>query len=672
MQTGIMLAFYVPLDVAEQLYALAEAAGITPVDPAEMHLTLVFMGDTSFYDDGERQDIEESVERFVAGQNVSISGIISGVGRFNTTEGSDTNALYASFDSPDLPRFRQALYDSISWNLAVKPQHGFTPHITLAYIPADAPTPELQLPALEMTFDRVVLAWGDDHLEYGIQEAGKTMPEQKAGATPTGVGTKEEVNSKVYRPFSQKETAYVTLHTNPAQACANCRFFKAHSWEYDGSSCHIVENWPDDILATGWCNEWRAVEVNPVNIDPLPVVIVDEVEEKMTNGNGLSIGALTHIERKALGDWMGKIQRLLRPDNDANYVGFKISNDGQRWEALYTNNWRDDDRELFPEAAIDRFIEGVKTGRYPWPELQYAHLSGLAHGKADNLIRIGHHVLATGTFDDTDLAAKLRDHGRKCIQDGRKLALSHRFWFDPAKKTTTGEYIDFETFEITWFEQLPGVTPSNPFTIMEFKTMSDQVPPALRQNLESILGKQRADELINLSMQLDEQALAQRRDSKTLTQSPAPAQSPAQVAPPTQQAHQPVPTNVGTPATPAAPPSEWEAKFTAQGAQIERAVTALETATKTLTETNTATSTRLNALEQAFAGLKSQILGQQELAPPSRNSNNRLPEDDVIAKWLTDQEAKTAQENNPSLIEYALGMKAGDAQTQVIPGGAQS
>lgn len=613
MYTGIMLAFYLPSDAAEQLVALTETAGLTPVAPEAMHLTLVYMGDMGDYDDGEQADIQSGVQRFIDGQGVAISGSVSGLGRFNTAEGSDTNALYASFDSPDLPTFRENLFGSVVWHLAVEPEHGFTPHITLAYIPADAPTPDIELPALNIAFDRLTLAWGDDHIHYDISKAGKTMSEQKAGA-------KDEVKGKVYRPFSQKETAYTTLHTNPTQACANCRFFKAHSWGADGPACHIVEDWPESILATGWCNEWREV-----------VVIVDEVEsvEEL-------VGTMTAHERKAVGQWIGKIQRLIGRKSKTQEVGFKISDDGKRWEALYTNNWRDDDGELFPEAGIDRFIARVKTRQAPWPELQYAHLSGLAHGVADNLIRIGHHVLATGAFDDTDLAAKLRDHGRKCIQDGKPLALSHRFWFNSKTRTPTGEYEDFDTFEISWFEVLPGVRPANPFTLWEMKTMSEQLPPALVQNLESILGKQRAQELISLSAQRDEKALAERRDSKTFTP----------------------------------PPTDWEAKFADQDTRIDRAVTALETATKTVTDTGMKFDNRLTALEKGFGDFKARFEKENELAPPgSRNSATKLGADNRIAKWLDTQEAKAESGDNPSLVEFALGVKIGDAPTQVTPGG---
>lgn len=622
MQTGIMLAFYLPPKVASQLYTLVEAAGVTPVEPEAMHLTLLFMGDTNSYDDGERMDIQQSVQRFIDGQGVAIDGIVSGIGRFNTDEDSDTNALYASFDSPDLPVFRQGLFAAVAWNLATEQQHGFTPHITLAYIPADAPMPDIQLPVLDVSFDTLTLAWGDEHIRYGIQKAGKTMPEVKAA--------KDESKSKVYRPFSQKETAYTTLHTNPTQACANCRFFKAHSWDSDGPFCHIVESWPEPILATGWCNEWRVVVPEAINIEPLPVVIVDEVESveelvgAMTAGSDVRLSAAK--SKTLLGklqDMVGKALNRAPPGTSLTSIGFKIYDDG-RWAALYSNNYEDNDRETFPAAAIDEYIDGVKTGRHPWPVLQYAHLSATTHGTADNLWRLGHHVLATGTFEDTDLAGKLRDYGRKCASEGKPLYMSHRFWFNPKDRTPDGVYQKYQTFEISWFPLLPGVKPANPLTMMEMKTMT--IPPALEKNLIDILGETRAKSIIATSEAMDNQALIDRRASKTQEQPETPAPD----------------------AAPAPEIAAIKAQMEQQNDLLRTALAALETAQKTF-ETQGAA---LAAATQENTDLKAKFAKYTELqTPASQNTDTALKEGE-LTKWLDAQDKKTSEQ---SIVGQMLG-----------------
>ena len=279
--------------------------------------------------------------------------------------------------------------------------------------------------------------------------------------------TLESSGSKVFRYFTQDESGYINLHTNPAQACANCRYFKV---DWDGEQyCHLVESYPEPILATGYCNEWRANNPPP-EPEPIEVIIVSE---SMGDDDMMEkIGQWTPPQREQAAGVMQKFLNLMkRGSRDESQVlsAFKFL-DNDRWAAVYSNNWRDNDLELFPEAAIDRFIARAKSGAIPYPELQYAHLSALSHGKTDSLVRVGHHIFAGGYFYKDELSQKIVAFGKQCAAEGRKIGMSHRFWFSPADRTTSGEYNDFETFEITWFEQIPGVQPSNPFTVMEFQT----------------------------------------------------------------------------------------------------------------------------------------------------------------------------------------------------------
>ncbi|MBF6591130.1 MAG: 2'-5' RNA ligase family protein, partial [Ktedonobacterales bacterium] len=88
---------------------------------------------------------------------------ISGLGRFTAPEGQP-QAVYASVDSPGLLEMRHALRDVLEaqgMTHKISDLHGFTPHITLAYVDADTPTPVIDLPDLTMTLDRVTIARGD-------------------------------------------------------------------------------------------------------------------------------------------------------------------------------------------------------------------------------------------------------------------------------------------------------------------------------------------------------------------------------------------------------------------------------------------------------------------------------------------------------------------------------
>jgi 2'-5' RNA ligase len=160
--TGVMVAFYLPPLAASQL---ARPGGELP---EELHLTLAYLGDTSDLDPSARILIDKILADFASYQS-PIGGEVSGIGLFNTPEGGETNAFYASFDSPRLAKFRAAIVDQLRWaDVEVVSNHGFTPHITLAYIPKGKPLPAVELPALPVVFESVWLSWGDERTEYPL------------------------------------------------------------------------------------------------------------------------------------------------------------------------------------------------------------------------------------------------------------------------------------------------------------------------------------------------------------------------------------------------------------------------------------------------------------------------------------------------------------------------
>jgi hypothetical protein len=96
--------------------------------------------------------------------------------------------------------------------------------------------------------------------------------------------------------LDQKQVNYLPLSPEPGvKACANCRWFKAASWDNDPPECHLVRNYPEPILATGLSDRWES-SIPPPTPDisnPLPVMIVpmeDLATEEMalpTTGKGL-------------------------------------------------------------------------------------------------------------------------------------------------------------------------------------------------------------------------------------------------------------------------------------------------------------------------------------------------------------------------------------------------
>jgi 2'-5' RNA ligase len=171
-RTGVVIALMLPE---------ADAAALMQSSPESAHVTLVYLGDKADLTEDQRSAIEGVIEQ-VAGQFGPVTGDVNGIGRFiGTDEGKD--AVYLNYDAPSLPAVRQALVDGLK-EAGVQPieNHGFTPHITVAYIASDQETPQIDgLPRTAVTHDGLVLCWGDEHVTFPLE--GKAEPIRKDPAT---------------------------------------------------------------------------------------------------------------------------------------------------------------------------------------------------------------------------------------------------------------------------------------------------------------------------------------------------------------------------------------------------------------------------------------------------------------------------------------------------------
>lgn len=158
---GVMVCLRVPADVAEDL-ALPDQEL-----PEDLHLTLAYLGNADDADPDALQVLHDRL-KIIALYFEPIEGRISGYGRFMN---GDEDVLYASYDSPALAEFRRTIADMCAWSLLpASADHGFQPHITLAYIEPDADNDLLD--GVENTpdiaFDRFELVVGDRIIQYGF------------------------------------------------------------------------------------------------------------------------------------------------------------------------------------------------------------------------------------------------------------------------------------------------------------------------------------------------------------------------------------------------------------------------------------------------------------------------------------------------------------------------
>lgn len=149
--TGVMVAFY-PYPV--QATELAIEGGENPED---LHVTLAYLGDVGQdLDEDRREQFVNVVTGWAAGQ-APVTAIVNGIGLFSTPE----PVTYANIDSPQLPAMHQSLHAVLkAAGFAPFANHGFTPHMTLIY----GDRRDLDLPAAELRFETVTVAWAGDHI----------------------------------------------------------------------------------------------------------------------------------------------------------------------------------------------------------------------------------------------------------------------------------------------------------------------------------------------------------------------------------------------------------------------------------------------------------------------------------------------------------------------------
>ena len=147
-----MVALWVPPEVAMQL---AVDGGESPAD---LHVTLVYLGHREAVSDEALNAVRGVVEAAAAIE--PLVGVVSGIGRF---VGGEQDVIYASVDVPGLSALRESLAGALAaCGIAVPKDHGFDPHITLAYVaPGAASQADLAAPIPITLADLVVAAGGE-------------------------------------------------------------------------------------------------------------------------------------------------------------------------------------------------------------------------------------------------------------------------------------------------------------------------------------------------------------------------------------------------------------------------------------------------------------------------------------------------------------------------------
>lgn len=166
----------------EQQQTLRDAAGMP--DAECDHVTLVYVA-------GEAAEIEANKNQLLTGlaqiaqTTAPLAGEIGGVARFAASESSEgRDVCVALYDCPALPTLYSAICCCLeSCGIEPPAEHGFTPHITLAYLDSGAAMPVEQLDRAPLMFDALSLIWASERIDLpfqaqyanGVMEDGKAL-----------------------------------------------------------------------------------------------------------------------------------------------------------------------------------------------------------------------------------------------------------------------------------------------------------------------------------------------------------------------------------------------------------------------------------------------------------------------------------------------------------------
>lgn len=290
--------------------------------------------------------------------------------------------------------------------------------------------------------------------------------------------TVEIADSKVLWLYDQNEVEYNanggTLNPR-SQACSTCRWF-SHG------RCHIVRDYPAEIVSNGWCNQWaEAPQPKPMEVTIVDAEPATEIGTMEAKQSGIFEQAM-----KVIRHWLGR-------DSPDYELGFKVY--GNHWMAVYSGTFEDREGEFFTTKGCDEFINRAELGLVDYPVLALWHavnpatMQGAVIGKTKALARIGNLMLAAGEFNDDPIAQAAKDYYGN-PRHARETSLSHGFMYDSRYKEGN-TYHRWNTYEITL---LPNGAEAFPFTSFEVKERGSimAVSQAAQKYIQDVLGKEKA------------------------------------------------------------------------------------------------------------------------------------------------------------------------------------
>jgi HK97 family phage portal protein len=153
-ENSTMIALRIPDVIRQEIkkrYSFVDAETLS-----NLHITLVYLGDSRTID---KPAVLRAVNNLGMYQS-PIKGSLQGLARF--VNGGEKDPLVLTFDSPQMPALYEVLCLMLDeQHVPYHREHGFIPHMTLAYIPSSAKIPVNTIEPLEINFSEVYLVDGE-------------------------------------------------------------------------------------------------------------------------------------------------------------------------------------------------------------------------------------------------------------------------------------------------------------------------------------------------------------------------------------------------------------------------------------------------------------------------------------------------------------------------------
>lgn len=390
-ETGVMVAFFVPEEYIDDLSACVP----NPVNPEAMHITLAYLGDIN---DGtlDKAEVISALGKFVNNKGACISGSTNGFGRFHGKDG-ELDAIYANFDSPELPEFRQHLVKCLSENGVEYSQlHGYTPHITLSYIGLDDETPDVHVPDMNMKFDTLYLAWGDEYIPF-------KLPPKAVYAVKEFVKNLLHVRSKAHKMKKEKDGTHPLAHYLVVEDPDKTNTWHLPVYTTDGELDH-------NRMGAGWAALHEGFRGQKYS-GPQKGKAIEKLR-KLYEQEGMQVPGeeeeVSEEKKEFRKNVITAVKELDESHSDNTVTVYKQSDGKYRWITISSNGFRDRDGEIVSTKALMEDCDRADTEKEYGP-LRWWHIPGVDIGDCDYNMVHGHMLIESGTFRDPEIGMRVKE-----------------------------------------------------------------------------------------------------------------------------------------------------------------------------------------------------------------------------------------------------------------------